>query len=103
MTANYRAATIKPSVKPSHRGYWMEHLIAISAALHQPYLHIFGDDKDGPDIFAANTIKLHKIMMAEFSHNLEEKRILNTTDNLFGSERSPRNANVCVCGTLIML
>ena len=46
MTANYRAATIKPSVKPSHRGYWMEHLIAISAALHQPYLHIFGDDKD---------------------------------------------------------
>ena len=36
------------------------------------YLHVFCDYEDRTNIFAANTIKLHKIVVTEFSHNLEK-------------------------------
>lgn len=40
--------------------------------LQKIYLHIFGDNEDGTNILAANTVQLNKIVVTEFSHNLEE-------------------------------
>ena len=40
--------------------------------LQKTYLHIFGDNEDGTNILAANTVQLNKIVVTEFSHNLEE-------------------------------
>ena len=35
----------------------------LMSAMKNGYLHVFSDDKDWPDIFAANSIQLDKIVM----------------------------------------